>query len=245
MENGLEKLFKLIKKQRWKNLFSRRDLVYKSACREFYKNLVIEITSKKEVARSKVHGVNIELDGMTLATIIGISGNLGLCDYIKDVWEESNVSQHELPYGELLTRVFEAYEVPLNNKEGEEPKRTDFFEETFLTMSQLKRKNGMKKDLLMRRLQLPDVNDLAPAAPADTPVVQAALAIPASPAASTNVQRKGKIVTIGVDPSGNLPDYLLLHLQAEMDRALKANSRFQELFQKTTSNPTTSTKPYT
>ncbi|GAB2275474.1 hypothetical protein Dimus_010232, partial [Dionaea muscipula] len=205
-----------------------RDLVYRSAYREFYKNIVITITSKKEVAKSKVHGVDIELDGMSLATILGIPGNYGLCEYIKDVWEEGkyckplkitrkfsndptimeagrvksssmkpfqrflhffvmknmlprfkkrdtasfmdltymkyltavlpinlprlmirhvsyviSVPQHELPYGELLTRVFEAFEVPLNDKEGDELKRTDFLKEIFLNMSQLKRKNGI------------------------------------------------------------------------------------------------------
>ncbi|GAB2290405.1 hypothetical protein Dimus_024683, partial [Dionaea muscipula] len=181
---------------------------------------------KKEVAKSKAHGVNIEFDGMTFTTILNIPSNNGICDYIKDfggkskycnpleitrkfandetvvearriksidmkpfqrllhifmkkniaprfgkrdltsfmdltymdylltrkkvnlpviIWHMAcviNVPQHELAYGELLTRVFEAYEVPLNDKEGEEPKRTSFFEETFLNMSQLRRENG-------------------------------------------------------------------------------------------------------
>ncbi|GAB2294948.1 hypothetical protein Dimus_029139, partial [Dionaea muscipula] len=175
-----------------------------------------------------VHGVSIELDGMILASILGIPGNYGLCDYIKDVWEKSkyckpleiirkfsndqtimeagrvkstamrpfqrflhflviknmvprfgnsdiasfidltymeyliarlpinlprlmirhmayviSVPSHELPYGDLLTRVFEAFEVPLNDKEGENPITTDFFEETFLRMCQLKREDGI------------------------------------------------------------------------------------------------------
>ncbi|GAB2286517.1 hypothetical protein Dimus_020915 [Dionaea muscipula] len=54
-----------------------------------------------------------------------------------------NVPNHELPYGELITRIFEAFHVPLNYKKGEDPKRYDYFEETFLTMSQLKRENGV------------------------------------------------------------------------------------------------------
>ncbi|GAB2303643.1 hypothetical protein Dimus_037629 [Dionaea muscipula] len=37
--------------------------------------------------------------------------------------------------------VFEAFDVPLIDKQGEEPKRYDYFEETFLTMCQLKREN--------------------------------------------------------------------------------------------------------
>ncbi|GAB2284034.1 hypothetical protein Dimus_018516 [Dionaea muscipula] len=33
-----------------------------------------------------------------------------------------NVPNHELPYGELLTRIFEAFHVPLNYMKGEDPK---------------------------------------------------------------------------------------------------------------------------
>ncbi|GAB2287849.1 hypothetical protein Dimus_022204, partial [Dionaea muscipula] len=54
-----------------------------------------------------------------------------------------NVPHHELPYGELLTRIFDAFEIPLDDKEGEEPVKTKYFEETFLGMSQLKREDGV------------------------------------------------------------------------------------------------------
>ncbi|GAB2286129.1 hypothetical protein Dimus_020553 [Dionaea muscipula] len=47
-----------------------------------------------------------------------------------------SMKDHELPYGDWLTMVFEAFGVPLIDKKGEEPKRYDFFEETFLTMSE-------------------------------------------------------------------------------------------------------------
>ncbi|GAB2303307.1 hypothetical protein Dimus_037302 [Dionaea muscipula] len=43
-------------------------------------------------------------------------------------------NDHELPYGDWLTLVFEAFGVPLVIKKGEEPKKYDFFEDTFLTM---------------------------------------------------------------------------------------------------------------
>ncbi|GAB2283866.1 hypothetical protein Dimus_018352 [Dionaea muscipula] len=182
----------------------------------------------KEVARSCVKGVKIELDGMILAGILGVPGNNGICEYLKDVWEEStyckpleitrkfandemitvarrvksiemkpfqrflhfivmknvaprfrkrdttsfmdltymdhlltrrlvnlprvmlrhmayviSVPSHELPYGDWLTRVFEEYNVPLDDKQGEEPKSYDYFEETFLSMCQLKREHGV------------------------------------------------------------------------------------------------------
>ncbi|GAB2278902.1 hypothetical protein Dimus_013576 [Dionaea muscipula] len=54
-----------------------------------------------------------------------------------------SMKDHELPYGDWLTLVFEAFGVPLVIKKGEEPKKYDFFEETFLTMCKLTRENGI------------------------------------------------------------------------------------------------------
>ncbi|GAB2281041.1 hypothetical protein Dimus_015652, partial [Dionaea muscipula] len=44
---------------------------------------------KKDIVKSKVRGVNIEFNHEKLATILGIPGNNGICEYVKDVWEES------------------------------------------------------------------------------------------------------------------------------------------------------------
>ncbi|GAB2286121.1 hypothetical protein Dimus_020545 [Dionaea muscipula] len=180
MENSLEALFELIKRQKWEKLLTGRDPVYKLACKKFCRNLTVSINSMKEVAKSRLHGVDIELDGMSLATILGIPGNYVLCDYLKEVWEESrkwdtasfmeltymeyliarrlinlyklmirhmayviSVPHHELSYGDLLTRVFKAFEVLLNDKEGEDPAKTNFYDHTFLNMCQLKRENGV------------------------------------------------------------------------------------------------------
>ncbi|GAB2283608.1 hypothetical protein Dimus_018114 [Dionaea muscipula] len=183
---------------------------------------------KKDVVKSSVKGVVIEFDHLKLASILGIPGNNGICEYIKDVWEESkyikpleitrrfandetltaarrvksgemnpfqrfihflvmknvvsrfgkrdtssfmdltymdhlmsrrlvnlprvmmrhmryviSMKDHELPYGDWLTMVFEEFGVPLVDKKGEEPKRYDYFEETFLTMCKLTRENGV------------------------------------------------------------------------------------------------------
>ncbi|GAB2279110.1 hypothetical protein Dimus_013766 [Dionaea muscipula] len=54
-----------------------------------------------------------------------------------------SMKDHELPYGDWLTMVFEEFGVPLVDKKGEEPKRYDYFEETFLTMCKLTRENGV------------------------------------------------------------------------------------------------------
>ncbi|GAB2281440.1 hypothetical protein Dimus_016028 [Dionaea muscipula] len=44
---------------------------------------------KKDIVKSKVRGVEMEFDHEKLATILGIPGNNGICEYVKDVWEES------------------------------------------------------------------------------------------------------------------------------------------------------------
>ncbi|GAB2265775.1 hypothetical protein Dimus_000811 [Dionaea muscipula] len=44
---------------------------------------------KKDIVKSKVRGVEIEFDHEKLATILGIPGNNGIREYVKDVWEES------------------------------------------------------------------------------------------------------------------------------------------------------------
>ncbi|GAB2279077.1 hypothetical protein Dimus_013737 [Dionaea muscipula] len=183
---------------------------------------------KKDIVKSSVKGVVIEFDHDKLASILGVPGNNGICEYIKDVWEESkytkpleiirrfandetltaarrvksgelkpfqrfihflvmknvvprfgkrdtssfmdltymdhllsrrlvnlprlmirhmsyviSMKDHELPYGDWLTMVFEEFGVPLVNKKGEEPKRYDYFEETFLTLCKLKREDGI------------------------------------------------------------------------------------------------------
>ncbi|GAB2294928.1 hypothetical protein Dimus_029119 [Dionaea muscipula] len=44
---------------------------------------------KKDIVKSTVKGVAVEFDHEKLASILGIPGNNGICEYVKDVWEES------------------------------------------------------------------------------------------------------------------------------------------------------------
>ncbi|GAB2270597.1 hypothetical protein Dimus_005480 [Dionaea muscipula] len=44
---------------------------------------------KKDIVKSSVKGVAVEFDHERLASILGIPGNNGICEYVKDVWEES------------------------------------------------------------------------------------------------------------------------------------------------------------
>ncbi|GAB2281139.1 hypothetical protein Dimus_015744, partial [Dionaea muscipula] len=183
---------------------------------------------KKDVVKSSVKGISIEFDHERLAAILDVPGRTGICEYIKEVWEELrytkplditrriandetitaarrvkssemkpfqrfihflvmknviprfgkrdtssfmdltymdhlmarrlvnlprvmmrhmsyviSMKDHELPYGDWLTLIFEAFGVPLVIKKGEEPKKYDFFEDTFLTMCKLTRENGI------------------------------------------------------------------------------------------------------
>ncbi|GAB2271169.1 hypothetical protein Dimus_006013 [Dionaea muscipula] len=109
---------------------------------------------KKDIVKSKVRGVEIEFDHEKLATILVSPGTMGSREYVKDVWEESKyikpleitvsfTKDHESPYGDWMTMIFEAFSVPLVIKKGEEPKKYDFFEDTFLTMCKLTRENGI------------------------------------------------------------------------------------------------------
>ncbi|GAB2268495.1 hypothetical protein Dimus_003452 [Dionaea muscipula] len=220
LDHGLSNVMKVIKRQKWESLFKRRERVHTDDVKEFYAKLIMSHNRKKDVAKSKVRGVEIVFHHLQLASILGIPGNNGICEYIKEVWEESkytkpleitrrfvndesimearrvksvemkhfqrfihflvmknvvprfgkrdtssfmdltymnhlmarrlvnlprvmmrhmsyviSMKEHEFPYGDWLTMVFEEFGLPLVDKKEEEPKRTDYFEETFLTMS--------------------------------------------------------------------------------------------------------------
>ncbi|GAB2298763.1 hypothetical protein Dimus_032840 [Dionaea muscipula] len=111
---------------------------------------------KKDVIKSSVKGIDIEFDHERLATILGVhSENMESVNTSKKRLVDTprvmmrhmsyviSMKDHELPYGDWLTLVFEAFGVPLVIKKGEEPKKYDFFEDTFLTMCKLTRENGI------------------------------------------------------------------------------------------------------
>ncbi|GAB2288504.1 hypothetical protein Dimus_022833 [Dionaea muscipula] len=127
---------------------------------------------KKVIVKSKVRGIEIEFDHEKLATILGVPRANGICEYIKEVWEESKYTKPleitrrfandenimATKKGQVRrTKAFstiysffgdeeygsQAFGVPLVIKKGEEPKKYDFFEDTFLTMCKLTRENGI------------------------------------------------------------------------------------------------------
>ncbi|GAB2295050.1 hypothetical protein Dimus_029234 [Dionaea muscipula] len=272
---------------------------------------MITVTSRKKVEKSRVNGVDIELDGRSLATILGIPGNYGLYDYVKEnllprfgkrdtasfmdlTYKEQllakllvnlprlmikhmayviSVPHHELPYGELLTRVFEAFEVPLDDKEGDEPVKTDFYDETFLNTCQLRREQNVwwlsaganrrrdeikeaTKNEEMNQGENPEENFECEQVEEDVEIQGEQNEKEVEGAGTESVEKffddedRGKAIAEdvltheaqpvqqqvestgrGVDPSGSLPDFDLLHLQEEFARALQANTKFQELYQ--------------
>ncbi|GAB2281490.1 hypothetical protein Dimus_016077 [Dionaea muscipula] len=54
------------------------------AVKEFYASLTLFHYKKKEVGRSRVRGVEIEFDNIRLILILGIPGDNGICEYIKE-----------------------------------------------------------------------------------------------------------------------------------------------------------------
>ncbi|GAB2266027.1 hypothetical protein Dimus_001056 [Dionaea muscipula] len=92
---------------------------------------------KKDIVKSSVKGVVIEFDHEKLATILGVPGTNGICEYIKDVWEESRYTKpleitRRIANDETLTaarrvkRRDDVVDVSEEEAEEEEENQTDF-----------------------------------------------------------------------------------------------------------------------
>ncbi|GAB2266013.1 hypothetical protein Dimus_001043 [Dionaea muscipula] len=92
-DNGLSNVMDLIKRQRWEKLFKRREFVHVDVVKEFYARMTLIHLKKKDVVKISVRGVAIEFDHLKLASILGIPRNNGICEYTKDVWEESKYTK--------------------------------------------------------------------------------------------------------------------------------------------------------
>ncbi|GAB2268103.1 hypothetical protein Dimus_003080 [Dionaea muscipula] len=283
--------------------------MHTAACKELYANLTMFHYKKKEVARSRVTGVEIEFDSLRLASILGVPGNNGICEYIKEVWEESkyikpleitrkfvnddmitvarrvrsaemkpfqrfmhfvvmkNVAprfgkrdttsfmdltymdhlttrrlvnfaesydethDHELPYGDWMTMIFEAFDVPLIDKQGAEPKsgenrrrddeeaapveneevneevevQNDFDWEAVVDEAALQGESGPGEKFYDAEDEVQEPTDVI----VQDPVTPATF--PASLADSSTVQKE--TTPAGVDPSGltgSIPDSMFL-----------------------------------
>ncbi|GAB2266244.1 hypothetical protein Dimus_001265, partial [Dionaea muscipula] len=61
--------------------------------KEFYAKMKVTHLRKKDVIKSSVKGIDIVFDHERLATILGVPSRNGICEYIKEVWEESKYTK--------------------------------------------------------------------------------------------------------------------------------------------------------
>ncbi|GAB2302545.1 hypothetical protein Dimus_036551 [Dionaea muscipula] len=232
-DNGLNNVMKLIKRQKWENLFKRREFIFVDAVKEFYARITVTHLKKMDVVKSSVKGVAIEFDHDKLASILGVPGKNGICEYIKDVWEESKYTKpleitrrfandetlmvaRRVKSGEMKPfqrRRDDDDEVPKEEAEEEEENQTDFDWEAVVDEAAVKGESGSGEKFYDAEDEVqgfPEVNDEVPA------VITQASARQKEPGSS------------GVDPScptGRIPEAVMNKLQAEFERA-RAN-RFQ------------------
>ncbi|GAB2296110.1 hypothetical protein Dimus_030246 [Dionaea muscipula] len=67
--------------------------VHVDAVKEFYAKMTVIHLKKKDVVKSSVKGISIEFDHERLAAILDVPGRTGICEYIKEVWEESRYTK--------------------------------------------------------------------------------------------------------------------------------------------------------
>ncbi|GAB2279181.1 hypothetical protein Dimus_013833 [Dionaea muscipula] len=125
IDNGLENVMEIIKRQKWEKLLRRRELVHIDAVKEFYAKLTMSHNRKKDVAKSKVRGVEIEFDHQKPASILGIPGNNGICEYIKELRgnqdQERSFLMQRMKFN-ILQDVNEAFPAVVNQDSAQQKK---------------------------------------------------------------------------------------------------------------------------
>ncbi|GAB2267809.1 hypothetical protein Dimus_002784 [Dionaea muscipula] len=181
---------------------------------------------KKDVVKSKVRGVEMEFDHEKLATILGVPGTNGICEYIKDVWEESkytkpleitrrfandeNLMAARRVNGENRRRDDDAPEEEAEKED--EGNKDDFDWEAVIDETAVEGESGSGEKFY-------DAEDKEQDSPAENEEISAA--VPQSSAQQKEQE------TSGVDPScptGRIPEAVMTKLQAEFER--KRANRF-------------------
>ncbi|GAB2272949.1 hypothetical protein Dimus_007763 [Dionaea muscipula] len=189
---------------------------------------------KKDVAKSKVRGVEIEFDHTKLASILGIPGNNGICEYIKEVWEESKYTKpleitrrfanddtimearrvKSVEMKPFQRRRYDDVDAPEEEaEEEEEGNQAEFDWEAVIDEATVQGESGSDDQFYDAQVEVEEPVTETPAAPA-------------VPAPSTVQQKVTE--SSGVDPScptGRIPEAVMLKFQAEFERT-RAN-RFQ------------------
>ncbi|GAB2290431.1 hypothetical protein Dimus_024709 [Dionaea muscipula] len=201
-ENGLSNVMEIIKRQKWENLFKRRELVHIDAVKEFYAKMTVIHLKKKDIVKSKVRGIEMEFDHEKLAIILGVLGANGICEYIKEVWEESkytkpleitrrfandeNIMAARRVNGENRRRDDDVNAPEEEAGEEEERNKDDFDWEAVIDEATVEGESGSDDQFYDAQVEVEEPVTETPAAPA----------VPASSPAQQKEQG-----TAGVDPS--------------------------------------------
>ncbi|GAB2273120.1 hypothetical protein Dimus_007925, partial [Dionaea muscipula] len=71
----------------------KRLLVHVDLVKEFYAKMTVIHLKKKEVVKSSVKGISIKFDHEQCVAILDVLEEAGICEYIKEVWEESRYTK--------------------------------------------------------------------------------------------------------------------------------------------------------
>ncbi|GAB2298115.1 hypothetical protein Dimus_032187 [Dionaea muscipula] len=118
---------------------------------------------KRDVVKSTVKGVAIEFDHDKLASILGVPGKNGICEYIKDLTRENGIWW--VGTGENKRRDDDE-EVPEEEIEEEEENQTDFDWETVVDEAAVEGESGSGEKFYDAEDEVqgsPEVNDEVPA----------------------------------------------------------------------------------
>ncbi|GAB2267867.1 hypothetical protein Dimus_002843 [Dionaea muscipula] len=183
---------------------------------------------KKDVVKSKVKGIEMEFDHEKLATILAVPGVNGICEYIKEVWEESKYTKpleitrrfandENIMAARRVKRRDDDVDAQEVEAEEEEEKNQDGFDwEAVIDEAAVEGESGSGEkfyDAVDKDQGSPEVQEEIPAA---------------APQSSAQQQEQG---TSGVDPSGptgRIPEAELLKFQAEFERK-RANKFHDDL----------------
>ncbi|GAB2273228.1 hypothetical protein Dimus_008030 [Dionaea muscipula] len=173
-DNGLNNVLELIKRQKWENLFKRRELVHVDSVKEFHARMTVIHLKKNDVVKTSVKGVAIEFDHLKLASILGIPGNNGICEYIKDLKKEDAI--WSIGTGENMRRDDEI-ETPAEDAHEEEVEdQNDFDWETVIDEAAVQGESRLDDQFFDAQVDVEEPVAEAPAAPT----------FPASPGDSIN-----------------------------------------------------------
>ncbi|GAB2273044.1 hypothetical protein Dimus_007853 [Dionaea muscipula] len=190
---------------------------------------------KKDVVKSSVKGISIEFDHERLAAILDVPGRTGICEYIKEVWEESRYTKplditRRIANDESITaarrvksrsgenrRRDDDGDVPEVEAEGEdEGNKDDFDWEAVIDEATVEGESGSGEKFYDAEEEAQGSPDLHDEIPAEAP--------------TSSAQQKDKDIA-GVDPSSHTgKEAEFLKFQAEFER--KRANRFHDDLEK-------------